>query len=108
MMSEMKQVEYATDIIEKVATYYEVPLKNIYSKDRHREIVKVCQISTWLILKKMPKMRLIKISEMYGVRYFSKNGYDHSVVIYNRKSIQGMIDVKDTIFNDVVHLLKII
>ena len=108
LMSEVKQLKYAIEIIEQVSQFYEIPLKMVYSKDRHRDFIKVCQVSSWIIFHKMPKITLRKVAELYGVRYFGRIGFDHSAILYNRKTIQGMIDVKDEIFYDVDALLKII
>lgn len=99
---------YAKEIIEKVSKFYGIELNEVYSKNRDRDVVKVCQVSTFLIYDRMPNMGLKKVAELFGNRYLGKTGFDHSAIIYNRKCMQDLIDSKDYIVDDLLIIQNLI
>lgn len=108
IMSESQQMRYAMDIIKTTCNYYSIAYETICKKDRHRDIVTICQISCWIIRKKMPTMPLINIASLFGNRYSGKLGFDHSAIIHNRNKMQDLIDTDYQIKEDVDALLKMI
>jgi len=107
-MSESQQMRYALEIIKTTCNYYSMDYETICRKDRHRDIVTVCQISCWLIRKKMPTMPLVNIASLFGNRYCGKLGHDHSAILHNKNKLQDLLDTDDQVKDDVDALLKLI
>ena len=107
-MSESQQMRYAMEIIKTTCIYFNVYYEDICKKDRHRDIVTICQISCWLIRKKMPTMPLVNIASLFGERYNGKLGHDHSAILHNKNKLQDLYETDDQIKSDVDALLKLI
>jgi chromosomal replication initiation ATPase DnaA len=103
-MNEEQRQAFAKKIIEVVANFYNVKLEKVMKKDRSGDLPKVCQISSYLINKKLPMYKLKEIAAFYGKRYTCAYGIDHSAIIHNKTLVQGWIDVGDALSKDVAHL----
>lgn len=109
-LSRSGRVKYAREIIEAVSNFYEVDINLVRSKKRHAYIIRVCQISSYIIRGKMPNIDYVTIASLFGNRYILKNGidYDHSAIMYNIKKTNQFIETDSSVKDDIAILKKII
>ena len=102
-------IETAKSIIKTVAKYYDVPIEKVFKNGRDRPIATVRMVSSWFIRRKVNRLTLRQISELFGLVYYQRNGkYDHSAIIHNINTVNGWLKVNDPIADDVKTLIKII
>ena len=109
-MTEEIRLQYANQIIESVARYYNVSMERVKGKSREGDLPKVRQISSFYIKKKIPMMRLKEIAGLYGQRYLLKSGFDadHSAIVHNVKTVEGWLKVHDPLEEDVLTIKNLI
>jgi chromosomal replication initiator protein len=71
-----------------VCNIYKIPINDIVSKSRKRNVVEPRQIIMYL-LTKYTTLSLVSIGRLFN--------YDHSTVIYSRDTVKDMMDV-DALF----------
>lgn len=84
------RVSYAKDIIKTVAKYHEVPLRLVFKKCRHRDVVRVRKQSIYLIMEHISGIYLREIAELFG----KELNYCHKMVIYNREETRKFLSAK--------------
>ena len=99
----------ALSIIDTVAKFYGVPLSDVHkNKKRSGDIPLVCQLSSYIICTKLPKITRETVATFYGDRYIGENGPDHSAICHNLRTVRGYLKVNDPICKDIEQLLKLI
>lgn len=91
--------EISIDYIQKVVCdYYKIPVEQVKSKTRKREIVQARQISMFFA-KDLTKSSLKTIGMYFG-------GRDHSTVIHACQTVNDLIETDKTFRNDVQEISK--
>lgn len=95
-MKEM--LNYAEKIIEKVANYYNVSIKDVKGKSRKRQFVKARFISMYLI-RNGTTLKLKTIGDIVG--------RDHTTVMHSLQTIQNTLNLHyDTDIRDELNEIK--
>ena len=84
------RISYARDIIKTVAKYHEVPLRLVFKKCRHRDIVRVRKQAIYLIMENVYGIYLREVAELFG----KELNYCHKMVIYNRDETRKFLSAK--------------
>lgn len=84
------RISYAKDIIKTVAKYHEVPLRIVFKKCRHRDVVRVRKQAIYLIMEKVNGIYLREVAELFG----KELNYCHKMVIYNRDETRKFLSAK--------------
>lgn len=79
-----------------VAAYYEIPVREMFSERRHREVAWPRQVAMYLAYETTPKS-LPEIGRIFGNR-------DHTTVIYAIKQIQKRMLIDKEVETDVIAL----
>ncbi|MGI9138563.1 MAG: helix-turn-helix domain-containing protein [Sediminibacterium sp.] len=91
-------LKFAETIIEKVANYYQIQIKDIKGKSRKRNFVKARFICMYLI-RNNTSLKLKTIGEIVG--------RDHTTVIHSLQTIQNTLSLHyDTDLKDELNLIK--
>lgn len=107
-MTEKMRLQYGKQIIETVAKYYDVEIEKVYKKVKTDDLVKVRQVSSYLICQRIPNMRLQQVASLFGQRYATVRGYDHTAVIFNKQKISDLISVNDSVKDDIETIKNLI
>lgn len=102
------RIEWANQIIKTVCVFYNVKQESLMSKSRTIDLVRACQVSSYLIKTKINDLSLKQISALYGSRYYGINGHDHSAIVHNLSKVKDLISIEDGIKQDIEQLLKLI
>ena len=84
------RISYARDIIKTVAKYHEVPLRLVFKKCRHRDVVRVRKQAIYLIMENVYGIYLREVAELFG----KELNYCHKMVIYNRDETRKFLSAK--------------
>ena len=93
--------QYAMQILETVAAFYNEPMKRVTQKIKSSELVTIRQVASYIILDKIPKMSLKEVASLFGDRYLNEKGYDHSAIIYNDNKVKELIETGDSVIEDI-------
>jgi chromosomal replication initiator protein len=102
------RVQWAQQIIKTVAVFYNVRVEDMQGKRRTTDLVRACQVSTYLIRIKITDLSLKQVSALFGSRYLGANGHDHSCIVHNFAKVNNYISIGDGIAKDIEQLLKLI
>ena len=102
------RIEWANQIIKTVCVFYNVKHESLMSKSRTIDLVRACQVSTYLIKTKINDLSYKQISALYGSRYYGARGHDHSAIVHNLSKVKDFISIEDGIKQDIEQLLKLI
>lgn len=102
------RLQWAQQILKTVAVFYNVRLEDMQGKRRTTDLVRACQVSTYLIRIKITDLSLKQVSAIFGSRYLGANGHDHSAIVHNFAKVNDLISIGDGIQKDIEQLLKLI
>lgn len=102
------RVQWAQQIIKTVAVFYNVNIESMQGKRRTTDLVRACQVATYLIKTKITDLSLREVSAQFGKRYYGANGHDHSAIVHNMNKVRDLVSVSDGIQKDIDKLLKLI
>jgi len=102
------RLQWAQQILKTVAVFYNVRIEDMQGKRRTTDLVRACQVSTYLIRIKITDLSLKQVSAIFGSRYLGQNGHDHSAIVHNFAKVNDLISVGDGIQKDIEQLLKLI
>lgn len=95
--SEMQSKSNSLESVAKtVSTYFKVPLADLKSKSRNKDIVKARHIA-WYLSKKIVDSTYKEIASFYG-------GRDHSSVIHGVNKISELLKLDSKISKDLIYL----
>lgn len=102
------RVQFAKQIVKTVAIFYNVSIEAMQGKTRTKDLMRACQVSTYLIRAKIQDLSLKEVSAIFGNRYLGANGHDHSAIVHNMAKINDYLSIGDSIAQDIEQLKKLI
>lgn len=102
------RIKWGQQIIKTVCIFYNVKEDRLFGKCRTIDLVRACQVSSYLIKTKINNLTYQQISALFGKRYLCKNGHDHAAIIHNLNKVRDLVSIGDNIKQDIDQLLKLI